>query len=323
MDAGSCHKIGMEQTVASSGTALTREQLFLLRRFTSTILIAFDADLAGESAAKRGIDLAVSEGFSVKVIRLPPGAGKDPDDCIRANPEVWKTAVDSAVSIMEYLFETIPAGKDLYAAEGKRDVGNALLREIIKIPDQIEQTHWLQRLSSMIQVPESVLRERLPGGRAKSEKQEEPSRAPAATSRSQRLSEGFLSLLLTFPEHAPAAIELVRPEMLPDEEIRRLYTGLIIRYTGVSGRAYAGDFGLEIELSPLERRLLLQGERDFEGMAQAAESEIRKYAREVRRDFIVRELARLQSDMAAAERSSDRGRVDDLSRKYHELIQTQ
>ena len=323
MDAVSCHKIGMEQTVASSGTALTRDQLNLLKRFTSNILISFDADMAGESAAKRGIDLALSEGFSVKIIRLPSGVGKDPDDCIRTNPEVWKKAVGGAVSIMEYLFEIIPAGKDLSTAEGKKDVGNALLREIIKLPDQIEQTHWLGRLASMIQVPESVLRERLPSGKEKPERREDPSRAPAVTSRSQRLFEGFISLLLTFPEHAPAAIELVRPEMLPDEEIRRLYTHLIIRYTGVSGRAYAGDFGLEIELSPLERRLLLQGERDFEGMAQAAESEIRKYAREVRRDFIVRELARLQSDMAAAERSGDRGRADDLSRKYHELMQTQ
>ena len=78
MDVIACHQAGMTNVVATSGTALTEHQIELLKRYTTNLAMAFDADAAGQNAAKRGIDLAREAGMAVKVIRIPDGAGKDP-----------------------------------------------------------------------------------------------------------------------------------------------------------------------------------------------------------------------------------------------------
>src|SRR3989339_70222 len=79
MDVVACHQAGMKNVVASSGTALTLEQIKLLKRYSSNIAMAFDGDSAGVAAAKRGVNIALGEGLNVKTIRIPEGKGKDPD----------------------------------------------------------------------------------------------------------------------------------------------------------------------------------------------------------------------------------------------------
>ncbi len=79
LDVIASHKAGIENVVASSGTALTQHQLDLLKRFTDTLVFSFDEDAAGFHAARRGIALARERGFQIKVALLPPEAGKDPD----------------------------------------------------------------------------------------------------------------------------------------------------------------------------------------------------------------------------------------------------
>ena len=73
MDVVACHQAGMKNVVASSGTALTFEQIKLLKRYSNNIAIAFDADAAGQNAAKRGIDLALEQGMNIKIIQIPAG----------------------------------------------------------------------------------------------------------------------------------------------------------------------------------------------------------------------------------------------------------
>jgi len=101
---------GWENAVATSGTALTPFQLKILKRYSDNLLIAFDMDLAGETATKRGIDLAQTQGFNIKVVRLPEG--KDPAETIAMNPNQWEKAINSAVSILDFYFETAFAKAD-------------------------------------------------------------------------------------------------------------------------------------------------------------------------------------------------------------------
>src|SRR3989338_6558560 len=162
MDVLAAWQAGTKNVIATSGTALTLDQLQIIKRYTDSLSIAFDADLAGQSAAKRGIDLALGQELNVKVIVLQQG--KDPDECIKNNPGDWLAAVKQAKSIMEYYFEQTLSRVNLHQVEGKKEAAKILLPIIAKIGNKIEQAHWLQKLAELLQVSESVLREKI--GRA-------------------------------------------------------------------------------------------------------------------------------------------------------------
>ena len=154
-DAILSHQSGIINAVAVSGTALTPWHLKILRRFTENLLICFDMDLAGDTATKRGIDLAVNQGFNIKVVTLPEG--KDPAELAAKSPEALKKAVKEAKSIMEFYFESALKKFDKSKIEGKKGISKILLPVIKKIPNKIEQTFWLQKLSKEINVKEEDL----------------------------------------------------------------------------------------------------------------------------------------------------------------------
>ncbi|OGH95003.1 MAG: DNA primase [Candidatus Magasanikbacteria bacterium RIFOXYD2_FULL_41_14] len=161
MDVIACYGAGMKNVVAASGTALTAEQVRLIKRYTSNIAMAFDADQAGINAAKRGIDVAIKEGLSVRVIQIPDGAGKDADECLKKNPVVWFEAVKNAREIMDWLFDMAVANKNLTSPKDKQAIANELLPIIGLIPYAVERDHWLKQLSEKINADIAILKEDL------------------------------------------------------------------------------------------------------------------------------------------------------------------
>jgi len=158
LDVVASHKAGVENVVASSGTALTEQQVSLLKRYTDTIVFSFDQDAAGFAAARRGIHLAQKLDMKVKVIILSSEHGKDPDDVIQKDPQLWIDAVANPVPIMDYYFKRVVEGKDLNDVEHKQSTGKFLIEEIAMIADNIVQEHWLQKLSDLIKTEVNVLR---------------------------------------------------------------------------------------------------------------------------------------------------------------------
>jgi DNA primase len=156
MDAVSSHRVGVRNVVATSGTALTTEQLKLLSRYTQNLILAFDVDAAGSNATKRGIDLAIAQGFNVKVARMPDGV--DPDDLCRDDPKAWGEALNQSEAIVEHYIRKATTGKDLSVVEVKKAVARVVLPEIARLTDAVEQAHYLQRVSGLLGVEESVLR---------------------------------------------------------------------------------------------------------------------------------------------------------------------
>jgi len=161
MDVIACHQAGMENVVATSGTAMTETQVRLLKRYSENMALAFDADSAGQNAAKRGIDIALSEGMNVKVIRIPDGKGKDPDECLKQNKEVWFESVANARDIMVWYMERAFSLHDQKTPQGKQKIAAEVLTEIARIPSAIIQDHWLNELAAKLQLDTAVLREEL------------------------------------------------------------------------------------------------------------------------------------------------------------------
>ncbi len=158
MDVIGSHQMGVINTVASSGTALTGDQLKLIKRYASRLILSFDGDAAGQEAIRRSIDLAIGAGFGVKVVVLP--AEKDPSDFVDT-PDVWKKLVKEAIDINDFYFKNSFSKNDASTLEGKKAIVDELLNEIVKIPSSIEQSYWVKALSDKINIDEKVLLEEL------------------------------------------------------------------------------------------------------------------------------------------------------------------
>ncbi len=101
MDAIAMHQAGVDNAVASLGTALTENQAQLLRKFTETVIIGYDADAAGQAAALRSLDILSGRGIKVTVLKVPEG--KDPDEYIRRNgPERFHALLEKAMPLLDF-----------------------------------------------------------------------------------------------------------------------------------------------------------------------------------------------------------------------------
>lgn len=158
-DAIMSHQAGFANVVATSGTALTPFQLRLLKRYTENLVLGFDMDLAGSNATKRGIDLAQSQGFNIKVVRLPEG--KDAAELIQKNPKEWEDSLLNLKGIIDFYFETAFQDRNPETPEGKKDISKILLPVLKKIPNQIERSFWTQKLARDLKVKEEDILEEI------------------------------------------------------------------------------------------------------------------------------------------------------------------
>ena len=186
-----CYQEGYENTVSSSGTAFTPQQLDMLGRYTETIYTAFDMDEAGNLATKKGIDLARQKDFEVKVIMMPQG--KDPADIVKDNPQDWKNYLEKAESIMEFYFKTVLSKHDLSDPREKRKAANEILPEIKKIKNSIERSHYVSKLAYSLRINEETIMEEMQRIKLETTRREEPKKEKAKT-RKERLEEMVGSL---------------------------------------------------------------------------------------------------------------------------------
>ena len=155
-DVISMHQSGIENVVASSGTALTSEQIRLIHRFTNNITVLYDGDGAGIKASIRGIDMLLEEGMNVKVCLLPDG--DDPDSFARKH-----NATDYQAYINDHEVDFIRFKTDLLMEEAGKDpikrasLISSIVKSISVIPDAIVRSVYIRECSQLLQMEEKVL----------------------------------------------------------------------------------------------------------------------------------------------------------------------
>lgn len=176
LDVIALHQAGFTNTVSPMGTALTDQQLYLLKRFTRNIILALDPDAAGDKATLRGLQLArqtmdhESEpvfdargllGFEarlqadIRVTTLPPGM--DPDDVVNRDPAEWQSILGNAKPIVEHVMEMLALGRDLSDPKVKTEIAAQVLPLIEDVPNPIERDTYRQRLARLLRVDERTL----------------------------------------------------------------------------------------------------------------------------------------------------------------------
>jgi DNA primase len=222
LDVLALHQAGFANAVSPMGTALTEDQLRLLKRSTRRMVLALDADAAGDQATLRGLDVARqaldrekdpvfdARGFvrfegrlnaEIRVVSLPPG--KDPDDIVLADPAEWKALVQAARPVVEYVLDVLTATRNLDDPKIKAEVAQQVRPLIEDVADPVERQAYLQLLARRLQVDERALADARPPA-VRSRRRARPNEAvppPSAYAASDPKFERFcLSLLLNDPE---------------------------------------------------------------------------------------------------------------------------
>ena len=227
LDVIALHQAGFTNVVSPMGTALTEEQLYLLKRFTKRIVLALDADAAGEKATLRGLEIARqamgqsqelvfdSRGLlrwegrlqaDIRVATLP--AGLDPDEVVQEDAGKWEEIIAKARPIVVHVMETLAAQRDLNDPKQKSEVASYVLPLIKEIPNPIERDTYLQHLARLLRVDERILLARLPSPRKPSQRRQKgvtaptptPSPLPPLVQNQLNLEQHILGVLLRYPD---------------------------------------------------------------------------------------------------------------------------
>jgi DNA primase len=156
-DFSSLYQAGIRNVVASLGTALTPWQVGQAVRFASHLVVNYDGDHAGRTAAARAVPLGLEKGLNIDVLVLPDG--QDPDAFLKKHGrDRYLALMKKTVPGLDFLIDSHTAGARMDIPEEKGKVARAVVREIEKVPDPVARNEYLRRASSKLGVPEELLR---------------------------------------------------------------------------------------------------------------------------------------------------------------------
>jgi DNA primase len=311
-------RAGVEETVASMGTALTPEQAERLRRLTPRAIVCYDGDPAGRNATRSALQLLLAQGFEASVVRLP--AGEDPDDLLsREGPARLASAVDEAPDYLTWLLEDVrPAEPGLSSTEKRERVGRIL--EILgAIPDRILRYEEYRKVGQEVGVPLDIL---WSGDKANLRPENTRSISVGTAGNEQALSavalpkleHRLLQVLVAGGELNSLILSTLNDELLTDPRARRVVSAL----RRGSEASEPVDFQRQIADLTEEERTFLSGialedspeptEKDVDGLLKALE--IR---------HLKGESAALQTAITQAEAGGSSGsELDELMRARQE-----
>ncbi len=231
LDVIAVHQAGFENVVSPMGTALTEDQLRLLKRFTRRIVLALDPDAAGQKAVLRGLDAARAAldrdeelrfdargllrhearlDADLRVAAMPDDL--DPDEIVARNPDEWKALIQNAVPVVVHVMDTLLAGRNIDDPKARAEVAAQVLPLIEDLPNPVERDAYRQMLARRLRVDERALIGMRPTGApprrsARPEapppvrRRESAPAAPASTqSPARKMGDQVLAILLQHPE---------------------------------------------------------------------------------------------------------------------------
>jgi DNA primase len=318
-DVITAHQFGVTNAVASSGTALTEDQVRLLKRFTDDLLLVFDADRAGRAAAFNAVELAAKHQMRTRVATIPAPA-KDPDEFLRA-------AGHEAAQRWDALAANAPAGWEFWIRDALTglNAGNpnhlelavTKAREVLeKIPDPAVRETYRDRAAGWIGVQPYLLAPGAApqGSRVQNGKNHAPAGLPPGFRGKTVSASRYLLQLLAV---RPVAYEVVRTKLTP-EELDELDRDVFLRMLDSYERG--GEAGLENDLAgyPAEQQDLIR--RAWAAPPPRVDDEVAiELAGRIRLDYMKGMHSGIIRELSEAERGTDSERVARLETEAREL----
>ncbi len=305
MDVIGVWRAGIRNAVATCGTALTAQQVAKIRRHCDTVVVNFDSDAAGQSAAERSVELLLREGMNVRVLELPDGM--DPDEYCRAHgADAYLDQLEQAPRYFHWLLDRSRRQFDLDTSEGRTAAFDRLLQSVLLLPNEIQRATTITELADHIGLQQGVALNRLRQGTNQRERSRSSEANPTdSLSPSERL------LIVVLVQNSDARAELLQAAFelagrgLPSRSILSAMWSAEqserpFDYGSVEGRL--GDDDRD-RLS----RLVFDRDRPAESIQAAREAleALRRQVREARHREVLRQIR-------TADRSGDQQELMDL-----------
>jgi DNA primase len=308
MDCISVFLRGIQNVIATSGTAFTEQQVALLRRHTSQVVVNFDPDAAGSNAAEKSIALLTEEGFTIKIVTLD--GGLDPDRFIRERGvEAYTQALRGARRQSDYLIERARAAFPGASAEQKVKAMNFLLPHIRRMPEKLARDQFAADAAQKLGIADSVLREEL--RQAALKRRDHVEVRPTALTEVERVL--LRALAITDPENEQARRTVVDAISKQPDWFQHL--GSFQSMQALTGRQSKDP--MDVVEDPAQKALLaeaLLGET-----RPPEEGEVSSAIQEIQERAIVNRLRELRTLIAEAERRGDFAELAILTQQKLEL----
>lgn len=309
---------GLENIVASQGTALTQDQARLLKRYSNNVIMVYDGDAAGEIATLRTLDIFIEEGMSVKVVSLPEGF--DPDSFVsKQGIEKFREKIERAEGLFDYKLKILKSRYHSKEIEGKAKISAEMLTTIKKFKNAVLKSEYIKRLAQELDIREDALLEELKN--TKLEKSFEPGDKSVKTTRDINPTEKLLIKLML---EENALIERVKDMVhlgdFRDERTAKIVTTMMeLVQQGKSPKAHnllnyfgaADSQTLQIICESTLTPDVSEEEREkvFESCVHRLKSENIRHHRQ-----------RLHEEIKSAQRSGDDEKVNKLLQELNILI---
>lgn len=308
---------GLKPIVASQGTALTSEQVRLLKRYTNNVIMVYDSDIAGELATLRSLDIFIEEEVNVRIVSLPKGF--DPDSFVRKQGiGEFRKEIENALDLFDYKLKVLKSRYDIKDTTNKAKVCGLMLETINKLKNAILKAEYLKKLSLQLGVKEEALLDeakRVKPARFGQGHKESDKKKPLSISPTEKL---LMSLMLEENSLINRIRESLSPQDFVDERICRIVSvmfNLVEQGKEVKPQTLMNHLEDEVSSLICEPEFLPEGLslEHKERMADDCLKRIKNEGRRVKRE-------RLHEEIKAAQYAGDEKRLNSLMEEFHLLI---
>lgn len=320
------YQAGIKNLIATLGTALTLDQVKMLKRFANTAVIVYDPDAAGEAASIRGLDLFITEDVNVYIAELP--GGLDPDSYIRKyGAEEFRALIKSSKNLFDYKFDKLASRVDSSSMYGKMKIAGEMLATLAKINNAILKSSLVKKLSEKLGVDEEALRVELKKVKADFTPRQYPKARENAPGGSNFVGAEKMMLALLFDKdggYITRAKEQLRLEEFKSSSVRDIVEAIFnIHKSGeeVSAARLISMLGSEGEYA-----MLISEAADIpetkEMTADDKEKAFLDCVMRIKKDNMKDQLVRMQDAIKMAYSAKEEAEVKRLMTEYDNLVRS-
>ena len=314
---------GVDNIVASLGTALTTEQIRLLRRYTSNIVMLFDADAAGQAAIVRSLDLLIEQDMNVRVASL--AADEDPDSYIRKSGlDEFNKRIQEAQSLFDFKLQWLSAQFDPKNIEQRAEICKQMLATIYKMNNEVVRFGYLKQLGGRLGLPEQVLFNEGKKLETSLKAQERPAARqavqPATAKPLNAVERQIVSLLISDANLIAVAKASVTPSEFEDDRARMILEKLF-EFDGDKDNFSVSSFLNSFDDPEVQRIISnISAQEDFPG--QDPRKILVDCILRVKKDRIKEKRQSISELIRQAEVSGDAVRLEDLKQEFNRLVKS-